>query len=277
MHTANIFQNFDTTKHPGLLILFVPPKQLTTPNPLFYVQCSTSGIPQLAPTFVLLDCQFTFSIHLPKLLRTVGRMGEVVNAIVAVAVIVFIFRWATSGSSSSSAGRSATAALGFRPKNVTQQMVDQIHTMFPDIPTDNIRFDLLRTGSVELTSNKILERGFLEAPPQAYFALYPRADTPAAPRPSDPAARTTPNSSATTPRQSTLIERYSLENKVTATSTATEAEGGAMDAGGKAMWEDTPEKREASLRERKAQMILAARQRMLAQQQKEAAAGSGSS
>ena len=30
--------------------------------------------------------------------------------------------------------------------------------------------------------------------------------------------------------------------------------------GGKAKWEDSPEKREASLRERKAQMILAARQ-----------------
>jgi hypothetical protein len=30
--------------------------------------------------------------------------------------------------------------------------------------------------------------------------------------------------------------------------------------GGKAVWEDNPEKREASLRERKAQMILAARQ-----------------
>lgn len=27
---------------------------------------------------------------------------------------------------------------------------------------DNIRFDLLRSGSVELTTNKILERGFLE-------------------------------------------------------------------------------------------------------------------
>jgi len=203
-------------------------------------------------------------------------MGEVVNAIVAVAVIVFIFRWATS-SSSPSAGRSATTTLGFRPKNVTQQMVDQIHTMFPDIPTDNIRFDLLRTGSVELTSNKILERGFLEAPPQAYFTLYPRSDTPAAPRPSDPAARATPDSSAATARQLSLIERYNLENKVTVTSTAaTEAEG-LMDAGGKATWEDTTEKREASLRERKAQMILAARQRMLAQQQKEAATGSGSS
>lgn len=28
---------------------------------------------------------------------------------------------------------------------------------------DNIRYDLLRTGSVEITSNKILERGYLDA------------------------------------------------------------------------------------------------------------------
>jgi hypothetical protein len=61
--------------------------------------------------------------------------------------------------------------------------------------------------------------------------------------------------------------------------------------GGKATWEDAPEKREANLRERKAKMVLAARQsvcvfvhisvfsdasifcrRFLAQQQKEASA-----
>lgn len=62
--------------------------------------------------------------------------------------------------------------------------VDTIHGMFPDIPacvassfsriakiiyrlrfacSDNIRYDLLRTGNIELTSNKILERGFLDA------------------------------------------------------------------------------------------------------------------
>jgi hypothetical protein len=28
---------------------------------------------------------------------------------------------------------------------------------------DNIRYDLLRTGNVEVTSNKILERGYLDA------------------------------------------------------------------------------------------------------------------
>lgn len=36
--------------------------------------------------------------------------------------------------------------------------------------------------------------------------------------------------------------------------------------GGKAKWEDSAEKREASLRERKAQMVLAARKRFEAQQ-----------
>ncbi|KAH7890405.1 hypothetical protein F5I97DRAFT_23665 [Phlebopus sp. FC_14] len=198
-------------------------------------------------------------------------MGEVVNAIVAFAVIVIIVRWVTTGSSSSSSEtRSAATALGFRPKHVTQDMVDQIHTMFPDIPPDNIRFDLLRTGSVELTSNKILERGYLEAPPPAYFTLYPRVNAATAPR----TARTASSSSSTTAYQPSLISRYNLQDRLS-TPTSEEA-GGIIDAGGKATWEDTKEKREASLRERKAQMILAARQRMLAQQQ-QAGAGPSSS
>jgi len=98
-------------------------------------------------------------------------MGEVVNVIVAFAVIVILFRWATSSKSfrslisrgvlicgtgnESPEERSASASLGFRPKNVTQNMVrtttsvplediktirrlipqvDTIHGMFPDIP-----------------------------------------------------------------------------------------------------------------------------------------------
>src|ERR1700729_206459 len=38
-------------------------------------------------------------------------------------------------------------------------MTDYMHTS----RRDNIRYDLLRTGNVELTSNKILEKGFLDA------------------------------------------------------------------------------------------------------------------
>ena len=189
-------------------------------------------------------------------------MGEVVNVLVAVAVVVLVVRWVTSDGNGA---QSPSSVLGFRPKNVTPEMIDTIHAMFPDIPTDNIRFDLLRTGNVEQTSNKILERGFLPAPPPAYYTLYPRTPEPTAP--TQPGAT---NSNATAgpskaKKQDNLITRYQLEARTSATSLSAEPE----EAGKKAVWEDSAEKREASLRERKAQMILAARQRLLAQQAKE--------
>jgi hypothetical protein len=57
----------------------------------------------------------------------------------------------------------------------------------------------------------------------------------------------------------TLIARYQLEERIrSAEKVELEGEGG-----GKAVWEDSPERREASLRERKAKMILSARQYVL--------------
>jgi len=56
------------------------------------------------------------------------------------------------------------------------------------------------------------------------------------------------------PKES-LIARYKLEERVKQAEVIAEDQ-----VGGKAAWEDSPEKREASLKERKAQMILAARQ-----------------
>lgn len=53
----------------------------------------------------------------------------------------------------------------------------------------------------------------------------------------------------------TLISRYQLEDRARKAEAISEEQ-----VGGKATWEDTAEKREASLRERKAQMVLAARQ-----------------
>ena len=136
----------------------------------------------------------------------------------------------------------------------------------------NIHYDLLRTGSVELTTNKILERGFLDAvraplsshvlsfplialqPPEAYFTLYPRPSSAnlGLPPASTPAAATM----QIRPKE-TLISRFGLENRLSAGDIAPSPE---QDAGGRAVWEDSAEKREASLRERKARMILAARQ-----------------
>ena len=167
--------------------------------------------------------------------------------------------------------------------------------MFPDIPpcvflwsepirnptntpvsSDNIRYDLLRTGNIQQTSNRILEKGFLDAvslaysqchpdcsrlkthvpsclpqPPAPYYTLFPRTQVDQE-RPSSGSG----SGVNTIARKENLISRYHLQDRVKDDSTPI-ADG---QIGGKAVWEDTPEKREASLRERKAQMILAARQ-----------------
>lgn len=190
-------------------------------------------------------------------------MGEVLNVIVAFAVIVFAVRWATKGKEQPN---SPGAVLGFRPKHVTDEMVNSTQTMFPDIPRANIHYSLLRTGSVQVTSNTILEKGFLDAPPPAYYTLYPQQhhqqQQQQQPLPvPQPAARNEPTPSKK--GSESLIKRFHLESRIKE-DTPTELEN----AGGKAAWEVTPEAREKSLQERKAQMILAARRRWLEQQQK---------
>lgn len=190
-------------------------------------------------------------------------MGEVVNVLVAFAVIIFLFRWVTSGSDNVT---EHAAALGFRPKQVSQDMITTVSNMFPDIPIPNIHYDLLRTGSVEQTTNKVLERGFLEAPPTAFHALYPQSSASASSTShlNGSTTRTASSSSSGSKpaaKTSSLIERYQLAERVKSGDVVEEE-----DVGGKAQWEDTASKREASLKERKAQMILAARQRFLAQQ-----------
>ncbi|EFI26670.1 hypothetical protein CC1G_15441 [Coprinopsis cinerea okayama7 len=195
-------------------------------------------------------------------------MGELVNILVAFAVIIFLFRWVTSGSDNVAEQRQIEA-LGFRPKRVSQDMISTVSNMFPDIPIANIHYDLLRTGNVEQTTNKVLERGFLEAPPAAFHQLYPSSSTNTSSTRAPAAASASSSSSKPAPKPLSLIERYQLEERIKKGEVVPEDQ-----VGGKAQWEDSPEKREASLRERKAQMILAARQRMLAQQVQSQAAKS---
>ncbi|KAG8997107.1 hypothetical protein FRB94_005315 [Tulasnella sp. JGI-2019a] len=161
-----------------------------------------------------------------------------------------------------------TPSLGFTPKRVTEDMVTQVQTMFPDQPYDNIKFDLLKTGSVEATCNKILEQGFVPAPSHAYYTLYPTQ------APASPVARTNttlPGASTTTSTpKPNLIQKFGLSDRIAASGTTSlESESS------KRTWETTAEKREMSLKEKKAQMILAARQHML-ESTKDAASGSSS-
>jgi len=185
-------------------------------------------------------------------------MEDLISYAVAIAVIYGAYRWLTS---SKRPQPPPGPSLGFTPKRVTQEMVTQVQAMFPDQLYDNIQYDLLRTGSVQVTCNNIIEKGFLPAPPQAYFTLYPTQ------APTSPAVvpRSTPTSAAQTSKAPSLIQRYNLEKAV-------ESGESVSDVPSTTSWETTAEKREAKLRDRKAQMILAARQRLLAQEKGKAKA-----
>ncbi|CAJ0874074.1 7651_t:CDS:2 [Entrophospora sp. SA101] len=45
----------------------------------------------------------------------------------------------------------------FRLRHVTPEMIETVHSMFPDIPTAAIKYDLQKTGSVEVTCENILK------------------------------------------------------------------------------------------------------------------------
>ncbi|KAG8941137.1 hypothetical protein FRC04_004698 [Tulasnella sp. 424] len=160
-------------------------------------------------------------------------------------------------------------SLGFTPKRVTQDMVTQVQTMFPDQPYDNIHYDLLKSGSVEMTCHKILEQGFLPPPPQVYFTLYPTQapPTPAASRPAS--LPSSPASSSNAAPKPSLIDRYGLKDRA-------ETGPSSIPTPPPTGWETTAEKREASLKERKAAMVLAARQQLMEKEKQAAAAAAQS-
>ncbi|KAH7105866.1 hypothetical protein BKA62DRAFT_826285 [Auriculariales sp. MPI-PUGE-AT-0066] len=193
--------------------------------------------------------------------------SEIVNVFVAFLLIYLVVRWFSKGGAPAPAN-SPAALLGFNPRKVTDEMITTVHAAFPDIPRANIHYDLLRTGSAELTSNKILERGLLDAPPPSYFRAFPLQPQPV-PTPVPASSSSTP-----TPAPKDLISRFQLESRVSDEVVPVSAAAPALAsaAGGKAGWDAAPDRREANLRERKAQMILEARKRMaekLAQQQTE--------
>ncbi|KAG8760382.1 hypothetical protein FRC14_003239 [Serendipita sp. 396] len=211
--------------------------------------------------------------------------AEVVNVIIAVAVIYFAWRWATGGGSSGEAAAANNTAkiLGFKPRKATPEMVESVRTAFPDIPVPNIHYNLLRTGSVEVTVNTLLEKGYLDPPPAAYFRAFP---------PTNAEPSNQPTASTTTkalPKTQSLIQRFGLETKVAPSAptdpatwdgtgpipSAAKGKGRADTTGGStggSAWETTPEKRQESLQKRKEAMILAARRRLL---EKEAASKQG--
>ncbi|WFD24420.1 hypothetical protein MEQU1_003120 [Malassezia equina] len=144
-----------------------------------------------------------------------------------------------------------------------QQMVGVVKSMFPHVPEASIRYDLMVSGSAEVTCDKILQQGYLPPPPDGF----PGADE--APRPAPQESASPPSTESETPASAppaNLITRYHLEERLADSSSQKDAS--AMPTA----WSDNANDRQKSLEERKAQMILQARRRMAQRQRQQGSA-----
>ena len=92
-------------------------------------------------------------------------------------------------------------------------------------------------------------------PSAGYYRLYPRTEQQAPPQAAP--QRAAQNAASTSQPKESLISKYNLQSRVAQSSAGAESSTSAVEPEHK--WEESAEKREASLRERKARMVLAAR------------------
>jgi len=77
-------------------------------------------------------------------------------------VVFFIFRWFFNSSPNTASTTSIGSSRIRSPRRITPEMIDAVQSMFPQISTAAIRYDLERNGGdIEATTEKILAGGTL--------------------------------------------------------------------------------------------------------------------
>ncbi|KAJ1028422.1 hypothetical protein NDA16_001589 [Ustilago loliicola] len=207
-------------------------------------------------------------------------MNDSLGALLAIVILWSILRFAFGGGSNNNTnGGHQTPALNTaRTRQVPQHMVDSVKTLFPHISDASIRYDLQRSGSVEATCERILNEGGLPSPPAGFFGTAePSTPSNAATLRAQNANRT-PNgaasgsaSSVSTPSKSpNLISRYGLQSRIAGSDdlpSTPNSHTSNSSHGSPSSWATTPEERAKLLKDRKEQMILEARRKLLERQQ----------
>lgn len=149
---------------------------------------------------------------------------------------------------------SSTTTPRTNPRTANPAHVEQIATMFPQIGRREIIWDLQRNGgSVAATTERILSRGGLDAPPPSFQPPIP--------------APTTTGTVGTSLRQQKpehvdLITRYNLSSKLSSPP-STPLEGtGNQGAAHAQTWSNNKNERQALLQRRREEMILNARRKL---------------
>lgn len=165
-------------------------------------------------------------------------MNDGALVIIGCLVLFFSLKWFFSGQETTN-----TRRLRNR-RDVSQNMIEIIHTMFPNIPIESIEYDLERTGSVEVTTETLLTHGQLPTPPPSFVPRLSRHIS----------SRISSFDKKPTYSHDDLIKRYDLYSRIKA-----EEERSAQKQEEVYKWYPDKEQREAQLRRKRETMILKAR------------------
>lgn len=151
----------------------------------------------------------------------------------------------TSTNGNSTINRTPQPTRNNRRRVVTQDMIEVVQALGPNLTQEQIRYDLERTGSVEQTVERFLSEGTLPYPPG-----------------SEPQQATTNNTSSQKPPQkmdkSTLLGKYDL-NEDDLKPPVNEQE---IEQIHKPTWSNDSAERQRQLKRQQQDMILRARKKM---------------
>ncbi|PVU91880.1 hypothetical protein BB559_003943 [Furculomyces boomerangus] len=149
-------------------------------------------------------------------------------------VVVFLFFYLILGNTSSG---SPPRVARF---SVRENHVQEIKAMFPDLDEASIRYDLSKTGSIQVTTEKILRIGSLPNPPIQREQQNPSRNT----------DELSGSSTALKKDSTNLLNRYNIDNKIESNVSTQPPEN---------KWETDPQKRAETFNKRKQFMVLEAR------------------
>lgn len=177
----------------------------------------------------------------------------------------------SSASSSATGARANSGATGTSTgtrrtnRDITESMVEVVQAIAPQLTPGQIRHDLRRTGSVEVTINRYMETGSLPFPP---------GEAPA-PRQTGPGQATDPHNIPPSTVSLNLLEKYGLDEGDGASASATGdksstsagTSGSATGPSTGSAWGSSKAERSSLLHKKRQEMILNARKRLANQLQ----------
>lgn len=143
----------------------------------------------------------------------------------------------------------------FDRRPVTNDMIEIVQSMAPNLTTEQIRFDLQRTGNIEATVERYLAQGTLPFPPNSNPrpVVTPAAVTTSA----STSSSSTTSRSASAPKNS-LIDKYNLADRLI----SDENSEGEPQPEKKIKWSQSKEERQKLLKKQREDMILKARRKL---------------